>query len=177
MFESWHDFYLVLGPSAAALIGLLFIVVTLTAGLERQRAIRGAQVFMTPVVFHLAVLVLLCALGLFPHMAALPMGVLTTACGLAGLAYAAYVCRAFLSKTVESYEGDLWFYGVWVGALYAIMTAAGVLLLMQQAFAAYVLAADQVALFLLMVNNAWDLVVFITPRRDDPLPPAGDESA
>jgi hypothetical protein len=176
MFEGWHDFYLVLGPSAAALIGLLFIVVTLTAGLERQRAIRGAQIFMTPIVFHLGVLVLLCTLGLFPGMAALPMGAVTTACGLAGLAYAAYVSHAFLSKTVESYAGDLWYYGIAVGVLYAVMTTAGGLLLARQAFAPYILAAGQIALFLLMVNNAWDLVVFITPRRDNLLPPAGDES-
>jgi hypothetical protein len=171
MFEGWHDFYLVLGPSAAALIGLLFIVVTLTAGLDRQRAIRGAQIFMTPIVFHLGVLVLLCALGLFPRMAALPMGLVTTACGLAGLAYAAYVSHAFLTKTVESYEGDLWNYGIAVSVLYAVMTAAGVLLLVGQGFAPYILATDQVALFLLMVNNAWDLVVFITPRKEDPPSP------
>ena len=172
MFEGWHDFYLVLGPSAAALIGLLFIVVTLTAGLERQRAIRGAQVFMTPVVFHLGVLVLLCSLGLFPGMGALPMGLVATACGLAGLAYAAYVCHAFLTKSVESYEGDLWSYGIAVGILYTGMIAGGVLLLARQTFAPYVLAADQIALFLMMLNNAWDLVVFITPRKDAPEPPS-----
>ncbi|MGZ6027724.1 MAG: hypothetical protein ACXWKU_22130, partial [Caulobacteraceae bacterium] len=76
-----------------------------------------------------------------------------------------------LSKTVESYEGDLWNYGIAVGILYAVMITAGVLLLARQAFAPYVLAADQVALFLMMLNNAWDLVVFITPRRDGPPPP------
>ena len=172
MFEGWHDFYLVLGPSAAGLIGLLFVVMSLTSGLERQRAMRGAQVFMTPVVFHLGVLVLLCALGLFPRMSALPMGVVTTVCGLAGLAYAAYVCRAILSKTVESYAGDLWSYGIAVGILYTGMITAGVLLLARQTFAPYVLAADQVALFLMMLANAWDLVVFITPRKDGPEPPS-----
>jgi hypothetical protein len=173
MFENWHDFYLVMGPSAAALIGLLFIVVTLTANLERERAIRGAQVFMTPVVFHLGVVVLQSALGLFPGMSALPMGAVVTACGLAGLAYAAYVCHAFMSKSVESYEGDLLNYGIAVGVIYVGMTTAGVLLLARQTFAPYVLAVDQIALFLMMLNNAWDLVVFITPRREDPPPASG----
>jgi hypothetical protein len=171
MFEGWHDFYLVLGPSAAALIGLLFIVVTLTSGLDRRRAERGAQVFMTPIVFHLGVLVLLSALALFPRMGALPMGAAATVCGFLGLAYAAYVALAFITKSVESYEGDLWNYGLAVGILYVGMLVAGVLLLLRQARGPYVLAVDQVALFLLMVHNAWDLVVFITPRKDDP-PPA-----
>jgi hypothetical protein len=173
MFEGWHDFYLVLGPASAGLIGLLFIVVTLTAGLDRQRALRGAQVYMTPIVFHLGVLVLLSALALFPNVPGLFIGALAIACGLIGLAYAAYICRAFLTKTVESYQGDFWFYGVVVGALYAGMAASGVLILLRHEDGPYVLAADQIALFLLMVNNAWDLVVFITPRRDDPQDQAG----
>jgi hypothetical protein len=167
MFDGWHDFYLVLGPASAGLIGLLFVVVTLTAGLERERALRGAQVYMTPIVFHLGVLVLLSALALFPGLTASAMGAAATVCGVLGLACAVYVCLAFLSKTVESYEGDLWRYGLGVAALYAVLLAAGVLLLARQAAGPYALAADQIALFLLMVNNAWDLVVFIAPRKDD----------
>ncbi len=59
MFENWHDFYLVLGPAAAGLIGLLFVVVSLTGNLERSRALKATRVYMTPIVFHLGVLVLL----------------------------------------------------------------------------------------------------------------------
>jgi hypothetical protein len=168
MFEDWHDFYLVLGPASAGLIGLLFVVMSLTAGIERSRGLRGAQVYMTPIVFHLGVLVLLSALALFPRMPAPPMGAATAICGLLGLAYAAYICRAFLSKTVQSFEGDLWCYGLGVGLLYLGMIAAGALILAGQQPGPYLLAVDQIALFLLMVNNAWDLVVFITPRKDDP---------
>ena len=168
MFEGWHDFNLVLGPAAAGLIGLLFVVMSLTAGHEPGRALRGAQVYMTPIVFHLAALFLLSCLALLPKTSGVFIGAVAFACGLVGLAYAAYICRAFLSKAVESYEGDLWRYGLGVGGLYAGLTLAGVLLLVRQPYGPYVLAADQVALFLLMVNNAWDLVVFITPRKDDP---------
>lgn len=167
MFDGWHDFYLVLGPASAGLIGLLFVVVTLTSGLERQRALRGARVYMTPIVFHLGVLVLLSALALFPHMSARPMGAAACGCALLGLAYAGYVCRAFLSKSVESYDGDLWRYGLGVGALYVVLAVAAVLLLAGRPAGAYALALDQITLFLLMVNNAWDLVIFIAPRKDD----------
>lgn len=173
MFDDWHDFYLVLGPASAGLIGLLFVVVTLTSNIERQRAVRGAQVYMTPIVFHLGVLVLLSALALFPHMTAPPMGAAATICGLLGLAYAVYVCLAFLGKTVESYEGDLWRYGLGVAAVYAVLLAAGVVILAGQAAGPYLLAVVVIAMFLLMVNNAWDLVVFIAPRKDGPLDDAG----
>lgn len=170
MFEGWHDFYLVLGPSSAALIGLLFVVVTLTTNLEREKAMRGVRVFMTPVVFHLGVLVLLSGLALFPKAGAGFIGGVALLSGLVGLAYAAYVCWAFLSNAVESYDGDLWRYGLGVGALYLGLAGAGALITLGRPSGPYILAVDQIALFLLMVNNAWDLVVFITPRKDDPPP-------
>jgi hypothetical protein len=173
MFEGWHDFYLVLGPASAGLIGLLFVVVSLTTNLDRDKAIRGTRVFMTPIVFHLGVLVLLSALALFPKASDDFVGAVAFACGVIGLAYAVYVCRAFLSKAVEFYEGDLLRYGLGVGALYAGLLAAGALILFHETVGPYLLAADQIALFLLMVNNAWDLVVFIAPRKDDPPPPDG----
>ena len=41
MFEGWENFYLIVGPSAAALIGLMFVVVTLTAGRDREQTGNG----------------------------------------------------------------------------------------------------------------------------------------
>jgi hypothetical protein len=170
MYQGWHDLYLVLGPASAGLIGLLFVVVTLTAGSERQRAMRGAQVYMTPIVFHLGVLVLLAAFALFPNQSALPMGAATVICGMLGLTYASYVCRALMSKTMNTFVSDLWCYGFLVAALYVGMIVSGLLIVAGLTPGPYALAVDQIALYLLMVNNAWDLVLYITPRRDDPPP-------
>ena len=74
---------------------------------------------------------------------------------------------------MESYDGDLWRYGLGVGALYAALIVAGLLILFRTALGPYVLAVDQIALFLLMVHNAWDLVLFIAPQRKDPPDAAG----
>ena len=49
MFEGWENFYLMLGPAAAGLIGLLFVVVTLTGGLRaRPRRCAARRIYMTP---------------------------------------------------------------------------------------------------------------------------------
>jgi hypothetical protein len=173
MFQGWHDLYLVLGPASAGLIGLLFVVVTLTAGGERQKVMRGARVYMTPIVFHLGGLVLLSALALFPQMSALPMGGAAVIVGMLGLTYAGYVCREMLSKPLQ-YVSDIWCYGFLVAALYVGMIVAGLVIVAAEPAGAYALAVVQIGLFLLMVNNAWDLVLYITPRRDDPPPGAGD---
>ena len=66
MFEHWDSFFLMIGSAAGALIGLLFIVATLTAGFEREQSQRGARLYLTPTVFHFAVVMVVGAIALAP---------------------------------------------------------------------------------------------------------------
>jgi hypothetical protein len=167
MFTDWHDFYLLLGPAAAGLIGLLFVVASLTTNIERSKALKGAKVYISPVVFHLAVLVMISGLCMFPDTPAGLVGLVSLATGLIGVAYAIYVCCLMMAQVVETFGIDILRYGVAVGVLYAWMAVAGVLVLNRFAYAPQVLAAALLAMFLLMIHNAWDLVVWITPRKPD----------
>ena len=102
---------------------------------------------------------------------------MATLAGLIGVVYAAYVGREISAKDVESFGSDVVRYGVAVAVLYAWIAAAGVLVLNRFGYAPHVLAAALLAMFLLMIHNAWDLVVWITPRKPDgqpdspPVPP------
>ena len=53
MFHGWENYYLLIGSAAAALIGLMFVVVTLTAGRDRDEVERGKQLYTSPIVWHL----------------------------------------------------------------------------------------------------------------------------
>ena len=44
MFRDWENYYLLIGSAARALIGLMFVVTTLTAGIDASRVSRGAKV-------------------------------------------------------------------------------------------------------------------------------------
>jgi hypothetical protein len=55
MFLHWDSFYMLIGSAAGALIGWLFVVATLTVGREQSSVSRGMKVYMTPTVFHFAV--------------------------------------------------------------------------------------------------------------------------
>ena len=44
MFEGWDSFYLLVGGGAGALIGTMFVVATLTAGLAPERRAHGLHV-------------------------------------------------------------------------------------------------------------------------------------
>jgi hypothetical protein len=54
--------------AAAGLIGLLFVVVTLTAGFERSQASRGARLYMSPTAFHFAAVLCMSAAALAPRL-------------------------------------------------------------------------------------------------------------
>ena len=87
MFEPWHDYYLMLGPVAGALIGLLFVVVSLTGQMEHTQAVRGTQVYTTPVVFHLSILVLISSLALGPRLVPMFEALVILASAVAGIGY------------------------------------------------------------------------------------------
>jgi hypothetical protein len=66
MFSDWENFYLIVGSGGGALIGVMFVVATLTAGLEENRASRGARIYITPIVFHFAIVLVVSAIAVHP---------------------------------------------------------------------------------------------------------------
>ena len=68
MFEGWDNFYLMLGPAAVGLIGLLFVVVTLTAGFDRSKAIRGQALYLTPTALHFGMVMVISAIAMAPRL-------------------------------------------------------------------------------------------------------------
>ncbi len=67
MLQGWDNFYFMMGSSSAGLVGLLFVIVTLTAGVERSRAMRGARLYMTPTAVHFCVVLSDSAVALMPR--------------------------------------------------------------------------------------------------------------
>ena len=56
----WQDFYVIVGSSAGALIGLQFVVTTLISDLPGGgRATQTGSAFSTPTIFHFGVLLML----------------------------------------------------------------------------------------------------------------------
>ncbi len=83
-----------IGGAAAALIGLLFIVATLSADKDIQDPARGYSVYATPTV--LGVVLLLSATAVAPHLPPSLVAVITGIAGVAGLFYVGWVIRQFL---------------------------------------------------------------------------------
>ncbi|HEY1952926.1 MAG TPA: hypothetical protein VGG76_08975, partial [Gemmatimonadaceae bacterium] len=60
----WDSFYVIIGSSAAALTGLMFVVITLTAEMRFGANDRnnGLDAYATPTVVHFCLVLLLAAL-------------------------------------------------------------------------------------------------------------------
>lgn len=100
MFEPWETFYLLVGTSAAALVGVMFIVMTLTAEVAVEEINRGTVIYQNPTVFHLAVIVAIGALASVPEHLVSVVAFLLLILGILGFLYSALTTR----RMYERYE-------------------------------------------------------------------------
>ena len=167
MFGSWQEFYQMTGEVAATLIGLMFIVTTLTSGRPASaQAERGVKLFTSPVVFHLASVLAISALVLVPDGEGRSSLVILSGWVLFGLFYTVR-CAIHLRTIPDPTDGtDAWWYGVAPAATYAALAAAIGLGWARVQHAPYLMALSVLILLLLTIRNAWDLITWLAPRRD-----------
>lgn len=168
--DGWGNFYVIVGSSAGALIGLQFVVMTLIAGRHTDRSeAKAGDAFSTPSVVHFAVVLLLSAAGSAPWTGLDALKVLWGLVGLGGIVYAVVVARRMRAQTAYRPVFEDWLCHVLLPlAVYAALAGA--------AFAAHtytrpsLLLVGAAALLLLFIgiHNAWDTVthlVFVENQR------------
>ena len=168
MFPGWGDFFFLLGSAAAGLIGLLFVVVTLTSGTDRSQAQRGANLYMTPTAYHFGVTLFVSALAIAPALPAWAEGAIFTGVAFTGLFYAfrsTFGIRTVVLNGEPPHWTDRWFYGFAPAAVYAAMFGAALAVWTRSACAPMALGGVLLVLLLLGIRNAWDLVTWIAPTR------------
>jgi hypothetical protein len=166
MFQGWDDFYLMIGPAAAGLIGLLFVVVTLTAGRERSQVLRGTSLYMTPTALAFAIVMTVSAVAMAPRVPVWTTASIIGLCALAGLVCAVRACVGIglAPAGLEApHWSDVWFYGAAPTGVHLALAAAAVAVWARADCAAHALAGVLLVLLLLGMRNAWDLVTWMAP--------------
>jgi len=163
----WREFYIFVGGSAATLMGLMFVVMSLgqraLAGEDGARATRG---FFTPIVVFFATNIVVTAIFLIPDIGATVLAALLACVAVVGVIYMAASNVLGLWRQSELGFDDLLWYvilpyigyiaigvaagGIWLGAGFGFFTAGSAMLL----------------LLLVGVRNAWDLVVYQIQRTE-----------
>src|SRR4051812_29421864 len=111
--EGWENFYVIVGSSAGALIGLQFVVITLIADMPAARAdAQASGAFSTPSVVHFGVVLLLSAIASAPWKGIGPVSVLWGLLGIFGLAYAIIVARRLRTQTAYKPVFEDWLFHV-----------------------------------------------------------------
>ncbi|HEY2707631.1 MAG TPA: hypothetical protein VGI95_06215 [Caulobacteraceae bacterium] len=174
MFEGWSDYFVLLGTAAAGLIGLLFVVVTLTGNFERSRALKAAGIYMTPIAVHFGAVLSISATTLVPHLTPPQNGILIVVLALIGLAAATRTCLGIVDfhKGVDPpHWSDFWGYGAAPALAYLLLCGVAAAIWAQTAWAVYALALLLLVLLLVAIRNAWDLITWMAPGPQPP--PAG----
>ena len=163
----WETFYLMVGSSAVILIGLLFVVITLSSNMDAHRAVIGARIYMTPTVYHLGTVVLVSTVALMPGTPLYAMALAVAVPALSGFVYAALsLVRMFRNPPVPHWT-DYVYYGVVPGLVHLWLTAAAWAFWQEFEPAAHAVAAGLVALLLVGTRDAWDLATYLVTARAD----------
>jgi hypothetical protein len=169
MFHGWENFYLIVGPSAAALIGLMFVVVSLTQGRDRDQMEAGKHLYTSPIVWHLGVVVLLSGGAVAPDMTSVFFGACVGGLSLLGFAMGTRSAVGILRRRYTGADSlfDAWWYGVMPALAYVAMAAASVAILAGNRWGASAIAGASMALLLVSIHAEWDLITFLAPRAND----------
>jgi predicted membrane-bound spermidine synthase len=99
----WENFYVIVGSSAGALIGLQFVVITLIAESPILRdAERAGSAFATPTIVHFEAVLLLSAVIIAPWHGIAAAAILWGVLGLVGAVYVVVVARRMQVQTAYS---------------------------------------------------------------------------
>ncbi len=166
----WSNFYVMAGSSAAALTGLMFVVITLTAGLERRGTQDGVSTFSTPTVVHFCAALLASAILIAPWPSSLGPALAIGIAALVGVGYSVRVI--YRTWRLTTYNADLELDGIRDPSLgaYVALLASAVALPAFAPRALFVIAGSVVLLIFLGIHNAWDTVTFLAITRDDEPP-------
>lgn len=100
LLDKWANFYVIVGSSAGALIGLQFVVMTLLAEIPPAREeVQAGDAFGSPNVVHFGVVLLLSAIVSAPWGSLRAVAIVWGAVGLIGLAYIGVVARRMRLQT------------------------------------------------------------------------------
>ena len=158
----WNSFYVIVGSSAGALIGLQFVVIALIAETPNARAdAQAGAAFSTPSVVHFAVVLLLSAIISAPWHTIGTVGVVWGLVGISGIVYAIIVARRMRLQTAYRPVFEDWLFHVLLPfAAYGILAVSAYVAQSRPRPALFLIAPATLLLLFVGIHNAWDAVTY-----------------
>jgi len=173
---AWVNFYVIMGSSAGALIGLQFVVIVLGAQVNALADASVTRAFGTPTIIHLCSVLLISAIVNAPWPALSGAGLALGVCGVAGVVYAAMVIRHARRQTDYEPVAEDWIWHCVLPVIaYGVLLVAAVLLGRFTRSALFVIGGTALLLLFTAIHNAWDAVTYIALERRHRPKPMRDE--
>ncbi|MFZ0527126.1 MAG: hypothetical protein WA776_03555 [Xanthobacteraceae bacterium] len=165
MLSEWHEFYALLGTAAAALVALLFVAVSIATDVltTEPDSRRNTATYMSPVVFHYANLLFLSLIVLIPTQTWESFGVVIAAASIASFGYSFLVMVRVHRNSISDFS-DRMGYGAVPMLCYAAGLVSAWLIIEEKPAGLNLLAAAALALLVINIRNAWDLMVSLARR-------------
>ena len=172
-FAGWENFYVIVGSSAGALIGLQFVVLTLLASrpVMRGEARQAGDAFATPSVVHFAAVLLLSAIVSAPWNGIDIVSALWGFLGLSGVVYTIIVARRLRVQTVYRPVFEDWlFHAVLPFGAYVMLAGSAWLAHDDERPGMYLVGGSALLLLFVGIHNAWDAVTYhvFTSKKEHP---------
>jgi hypothetical protein len=164
--EAWGNFYLIMSAAAAALIGLLFVVLTLAS--DRMPASESNQIrlHLTPSVVQFAFVLVLAAVLMFPTQTRLSAAISCGSVGALGIIYAASVLLDVRRGNALRDRADLLQYALLPALGHAALVIGGMAIDKPgDTRGATIVASGVLALVALAIRNSWSSAVSVVSSR------------
>jgi hypothetical protein len=160
----WETFYVIVGSSAAALTGLMFVVIALVADYRSSQL--QLEAFGTPTVVHFGAVLLLSAIMTAPWPAMTGLRIAVGTSGAAGVTYVLVVLRRARRQAAYKpvFEDWLFHAALPIAACTGILVAASGLPRRPTPLL-FVIGGATVLLLFIGIHNAWDTVTYIVVSR------------
>jgi hypothetical protein len=164
----WETFYVIVGSSAAALTGLMFVVIALIKESDLPRSSGTVAAFGTPTVVHFCTALVVAAILTAPWRALTNVAGAAGIAGAAGLIYTLMVLQRARKQThYEPVLEDWLFHTVFPMAAYAAILIAAAVLRKDPEHSLFAIGAAVLVLVLIGIHNAWDTVTYVTVARPE----------
>jgi hypothetical protein len=165
----WQNFYVIVGSSAGALIGLQFVVMSLIANrLPARNASAAGDAFGTPTIVHFSAVFALSGILTAPWDDIGAATVIWGLLGLGGVVYCIIVTRRVRGQAIYQPEFEDWLFHVLLPfAAYLALAVSAYAALFRLREALFGVGAVAMLLLFCGIHNAWDTVtyhVFVKPK-------------
>ena len=164
--SNWENFYVIVGSAAAALTGLMFVVITLIAGSRTRSTGETTAAFGTPTVVHFCATLLIAGILSAPWKTLWHAGLLLGLCGSGGVIYIMVVVARARHQTFYQPVLEDWIWHIILPLVsYSTLVSAAFLIpggLPELAL--FGIASGAVLFLFIGIHNAWDTVTYIVAQ-------------